>query len=34
MTSTATPTATSPTQARSYQWYANGQWHDAPGFLR
>jgi acyl-CoA reductase-like NAD-dependent aldehyde dehydrogenase len=34
MTETITPsTAASPSAARSYQWYANGQWSDAPGFF-
>jgi acyl-CoA reductase-like NAD-dependent aldehyde dehydrogenase len=30
---TARSTATSANDVRSYQWYANGQWHDAPGFF-
>jgi acyl-CoA reductase-like NAD-dependent aldehyde dehydrogenase len=29
MTETITPS----TDVRSYQWYANGQWRDAPGFF-
>jgi acyl-CoA reductase-like NAD-dependent aldehyde dehydrogenase len=30
---TARSTATSANDVRSYQWYANGQWRDAPGFF-
>jgi acyl-CoA reductase-like NAD-dependent aldehyde dehydrogenase len=34
MTETITPsTGTAPSNARSYQWYAGGQWRDAPGFF-
>src|ERR1700722_2109201 len=34
MTETTTPSAsTSSSTARSYQWYAAGQWRDAPAFF-
>jgi acyl-CoA reductase-like NAD-dependent aldehyde dehydrogenase len=34
MTETISPSAgTTPGNARSYQWYADGQWRDAPGFF-
>jgi acyl-CoA reductase-like NAD-dependent aldehyde dehydrogenase len=34
MTETMTAsTGASPSDARTYQWYANGQWRDAPGFF-
>jgi acyl-CoA reductase-like NAD-dependent aldehyde dehydrogenase len=33
MTETITPSTAASLSARSYQWYANGQWRDAPGFF-